>query len=69
MDYDGASPRYKQSGTWDKPHPRLLRITELPIGQWTHNYKKRLALMLEPTTKNVPATIEVLPPLSAAFIG
>ncbi len=69
LDYDGASPRYKHSGTWDKPHPRLLRITELPIGLWTHSYKKHLALMLEPTTtKNVPATIEVLPPLSATFI-
>jgi hypothetical protein len=63
------------------PHPLLLRITELPIGLWTKKYKKHLGRMMEPTTKNagsaapkknekeVPATIEVLPPLSAGFIG
>jgi hypothetical protein len=80
LDYDRTYPRYKLSGKWDKPHPRLLRITELPVGLWTKRFKKHLAGMLEPTTKNagrvepvknqkdVPATIEVLPPLCRLYL-
>jgi hypothetical protein len=35
LDYDHTYLHYKLSGKWDKPHPHLLRITELPIGLWT----------------------------------
>ncbi len=66
-DDDGPSPRYKLSGTWDKPHPRLLRVTKLPVSQWTEKYKKHLGQMRNPKEKqgkrNVVAplpTIEVL---------
>ena len=50
LDYDGPDrkPRYKLSGTWEKPHDRLLQVTELPVGLWTNQFKTHLAAMLDP---------------------
>ncbi len=45
---DCPSLCYKLSGTWDRLHPCLLLITELPVGQWTENYKQHLARMRDP---------------------
>jgi hypothetical protein len=50
LEYEGLErkPRYKLSGTWEKPHHRLLKVTELPVGLWTNNFKTHLAAMLDP---------------------
>jgi hypothetical protein len=50
LEYEGADrrPRYKLSGTWEKPHDRLLQVTELPVGLWTNQFKTHLAAMLDP---------------------
>ena len=57
-----ASGKFLIKGVYDKIAPDKIRVTELPIGYWTEDFKELLEELIEPTAgkdgKKVTATIK-----------
>jgi len=54
--------KYLIKGTYEKIGTDKIKVTELPVGYWTEDFKELLETLLEPTTdkdgKKIPAVIK-----------
>lgn len=46
IEIDEGDKSYRVSGAWEQLDECTIRVTELPVGVWTQNYKKFLESVL-----------------------